>query len=1030
MLRDFIIYLKHQTDLIMDVPNATTTTTTLTESARRTNVLLVELDRPPICHMVANTSSIVIPKSPALLKADTDELSEDSDAGSAEKFFGRQPPNIRKFDGSAFADWLTAFIISIGTIPYLSYAFKYDEPIKDARFDERRETMTAAEKRRLDSRFKRRHQYWTQSNATLLAILMEATKDFQPAKQLVSDMIKQRKKAFEILVAIHQTFYPMNEAGKQNAITALFSAASTISDATTPSAWITTLEGLWQKAREAGAVIQNEELPSLLMQGLKKMLNSKIFAEIKMVEQTRAGAKYDWPTAREETLQHEKQAYGEETKARPGLVAQVGKRSCLACGESDHLMKDCEVLQLAQKWSKENKPHHSKAECVKPSGGGKFSKPQCDTCGKFHRGECHLDKRKVSNYDNESSTNFRRDDDRDDEDDEDSKFNPRNAKGFGFRGSLPYHTRDKSEGNYYQGRSSKGGMSAMIAAAVQYSPTDSFIDSCCDSVYVSRDTDITDAIRVEESVSTAKPDSFIKVIEEGRIDDLPVRKTEEALPRNLIGIGPLCDLGWKLTFEGNTCTITRDDEEIIVPRKGNLYSINIEQLSKRSLSNHVAELVQIPQEQRRKGEIINDLKGTFAGYGEGQPSSKVYVFKTKEAVTSSDVICDELTFPESQVLATSLLPDVETEAKNPADFQYLKGKDYFEPDEKTWSKTTGIRITNDYIVADRARITGKKLRKGKARSKAPILVRDVEQMLRSGTVMNLAGRSRDERSSNKKTESTLSIDPQQAQLGVGGIRKSVPSSPEEPDSELDLRGRVRSNLRDNSRLPSPQSQQDPKEYMDSNADLPDSIRKAMESEDESEAWMEAIRNEVDYLDKNVWIPETSAPPKRPLNTKLVFKRKFKSGQWKYKVRLDACVYDQREALLLDMKIPRHIDIIKAYLNAEIDEETYVKAPSAIFRYLQQTKHLKQNHTDDHLSNLRLHAYSDSDFTACSNTARSIAGYLIYKGPTLLKWLSKRKSILAQNPAEAEHIAENDCISEKSKIDKTLDGPIMRGTHST
>ena len=39
--------LKHQTDLIMDVPNATTSTT-LTESERRTNVILVELDRPPI----------------------------------------------------------------------------------------------------------------------------------------------------------------------------------------------------------------------------------------------------------------------------------------------------------------------------------------------------------------------------------------------------------------------------------------------------------------------------------------------------------------------------------------------------------------------------------------------------------------------------------------------------------------------------------------------------------------------------------------------------------------------------------------------------------------------------------------------------------------------------------------------------------------------------------------------------------------------------------------------------------------------
>ena len=51
--------LKHQTDLIMDVPNATTTTTTLTESARRTNVLLVELDRPPIPHSLA-CSSVVL----------------------------------------------------------------------------------------------------------------------------------------------------------------------------------------------------------------------------------------------------------------------------------------------------------------------------------------------------------------------------------------------------------------------------------------------------------------------------------------------------------------------------------------------------------------------------------------------------------------------------------------------------------------------------------------------------------------------------------------------------------------------------------------------------------------------------------------------------------------------------------------------------------------------------------------------------------------------------------------------------------
>jgi hypothetical protein len=280
--------------------------------------------------------------------------------------------------------------------------------------------------------------------------------------------------------------------------------------------------------------------------------------------------------------------------------------------------------------------------------------------------------------------------------------------------------------------------------------------------------------------------------------------------------------------------------------------------------------------------------------------------------------------------------------------------------------------------------------------------------------MNLAGRSRVERSSNKKTESTLSIDPQQAHLGGGRTRKSVPSSPEEPDSELDLRGRVRSNLSGNSRLPTPQSQQDPKEYVDSNADLPDSIRKAMESEDESEAWMEAIRNEADYLNEYVWFPETSAPPKRPQRIKLS-EAKDESEAWMEAIRNEADYLDRHVWMPETSAPPKRLQKL---------------SPGAIVRYLQQTKHLKQNHTDDHLSNIRLHVYSDSDYTACSNTARSIVGYLIYKGPVLPKRNSKRQSILAQNSAEAEHLAANDCPSEKEKLTRLWMASITRDTHST
>jgi hypothetical protein len=47
----------------MDVPNIATTTTNLTESARRTtNVLLVELDRPPFLKAWENDDNSVISK--------------------------------------------------------------------------------------------------------------------------------------------------------------------------------------------------------------------------------------------------------------------------------------------------------------------------------------------------------------------------------------------------------------------------------------------------------------------------------------------------------------------------------------------------------------------------------------------------------------------------------------------------------------------------------------------------------------------------------------------------------------------------------------------------------------------------------------------------------------------------------------------------------------------------------------------------------------------------------------------------------
>ncbi len=224
----------------------------ISEQGKRTNILLQELGRPTIPHMVTNASSEeIIPPARSILKDDEGSISGDSDEGSAERFFGRQPPHLKQFlDGDSFADWLTTFVIALGTIPFLNYAFRYDEPIKDARFEEIFAAQTPGNQRRITTRFTRRKQYWTRSNSTLQAILMEVVKDFPAAKHLVFDMIKAKKSAMQVLTALHSTFYPMNEGRKQQAITALFNAASTISDSDKPSQWVTKLETLWQQAEE------------------------------------------------------------------------------------------------------------------------------------------------------------------------------------------------------------------------------------------------------------------------------------------------------------------------------------------------------------------------------------------------------------------------------------------------------------------------------------------------------------------------------------------------------------------------------------------------------------------------------------------------------------------------------------------------------------------------------------------------------------------------------------------------------------
>ena len=78
---------------------------------------------------------------------------------------------------------------------------------------------------------------------------------------------------------------------------------------------------------------------------------------------------------------------------------------------------------------------------------------------------------------------------------------------------------------------------------------------------------------------------------------------------------------------------------------------------------------------------------------------------------------------------------------------------------------------------------------------------------------------------------------------------------------------------------------------------------------------------------------------------------------------------------------------------------HFRALKRILRYVKGTVHhgLQLHCTSSH----ELLAYSDTDWAGCPDTQQSTSGYLIFFGPNLVSWCSKKQSIVSHSSAEAE-----------------------------
>jgi hypothetical protein len=137
--------------------------------------------------------------------------------------------------------------------------------------------------------------------------------------------------------------------------------------------------------------------------------------------------------------------------------------------------------------------------------------------------------------------------------------------------------------------------------------------------------------------------------------------------------------------------------------------------------------------------------------------------------------------------------------------------------------------------------------------------------------------------------------------------------------------------------------------------------------------------------------------------KLPMDQNLKLGKDTGKPLPDATIYRKLIGKLMYLSLTRP-DICYAIQNLsqymEIPTCTHLAAVHKVIKYLKLAP--GQGIMFSSSSSLNLRAFCDSDWAACPDSRRSVTGYCIFLGDSLISWKSKKQTVVSRSSAEAEY----------------------------